>query len=377
MTDTEAAKTLEVKLADDVAAREIAKAVNGRRSKARKYVLWLRRWHPGATPTELIQMLERHYGAWISGAGILMSVGTAAANFGITLIPDAGVIAGGVKVVAKESGKVAAKAAAQQVAALLPTADAQTQFEITAMFGLAVSEIHGMDLDLDQAEALVYGLSNGRVSQQQIATMTDHLAQATRGEVLKAGRKIAASRPDWAKTLADELPEGAARDLIRTIQTGLLHTEPVNSSGQRTAAIQGGAVAIGVGVTRFVFGREIVASARVAFGAAPTDFPANLALPAKAKTKANRQEVSPNGPFAAVGGMVKRSGIWIADSASTVEGVVAARAVATGAGIRTAVGSVSRRFRRADLDRIPHEKQLPGKANNGPVERGNESINLE
>ena len=207
MTDIEAI-TLETEIVDEDATREIAKAVSGRRSLARKYVMKLRRRHPDATPAEVIEMLERHYGTSISTAGALISAGAIAADIGIALIPVAGAAAVGVKSasqqaakkatteVVKAAGKQAAKSAAkgfalgaaktgaQRIAALLPAGDQQLQFEITAIFGLALADIHGMELDQDQAQALVYGLSNERVSQKQIATMAADIANVSQGGVV-------------------------------------------------------------------------------------------------------------------------------------------------------------------------------------------------
>ena len=72
MTDIEAI-TLVAELVDEDAARDIAKAVSARHSIARKYVMWLRRRHPDATPADVIQMLERHYGASIGTVGAVIA----------------------------------------------------------------------------------------------------------------------------------------------------------------------------------------------------------------------------------------------------------------------------------------------------------------
>lgn len=49
--------TLEAELVDEDAEREIAKVVSGRQSIARKYVRWVRRRNPTATPAEIILSL--------------------------------------------------------------------------------------------------------------------------------------------------------------------------------------------------------------------------------------------------------------------------------------------------------------------------------
>ncbi|BCB84757.1 hypothetical protein [Phytohabitans suffuscus] len=200
--------TFEAELVEAEAARGIAKAVSVRHSIARKYVMRVRRRNPDATPAEVIRLLERQYVTAISTAGAVMAAGAIVADVGIALIPVAGAAAAGAKSAgqqaAKKAGKEAAKAAARQAAkaaaknvavgaattgarraaALLPAGEEQLQFEITAIFGLAIADIHNMDLDKDQALALVYGLSNERVSQQQIAAMATDLAKVSTGGVV-------------------------------------------------------------------------------------------------------------------------------------------------------------------------------------------------
>ncbi|TFC50344.1 MULTISPECIES: hypothetical protein [unclassified Cryobacterium] len=376
--------TLEAEIVEEDAARDIAKAVSARHSIARKYVMRLRRRHPEATPAEVIQMLERHYGTSISTAGAVIAAGAIAADVGIALIPVVGAAAAGAKsagqqaakkatkevtkVAAKSAAKMAAKSmalgvaktGAQRAAALLPAGDEQLQFEITAIFALAVADIHGMDLDQDQAHALVYGLSNGRVSPQQIATMAADLADVSSEGVAGVGHKIAAGRTDWshwANTLADTLPEGAAQSLVRTIQTGQLDTVRDTLSGKQQATVEYGVGALAGGVTRFLFGREVVEASRSAFAAAPAEFPTHLSIPAT--PDADVGEAEPNRALAALDDAAKATGTWIADAANTVGGGVATSAVVVGTGVAAAASTATRVFRSVDIDGdgIPDEAQ--------------------
>ncbi|SIR96901.1 hypothetical protein [Micromonospora avicenniae] len=363
MTDIDES-TFEAELIEEDAARSIAKAVSARHSIARKYVMRVRRRNPDATPAEVIRMLERQYVTAISTAGAVIAAGAIVADVAIALIPVAGAAAAGAKSAgqqaAKKAGKEAAKAAAKKaakaaaknvalgaattgarrVAALLPAGDQQLQFEITAIFGLAIADIHGMDLDKEQAHALVYGLSNERVSQQQIAKMATDLASMSPGGAVGVGHAIAAGRNDWshwANTLADTLPGGAAQSLVRTIQTGQLDTVRANLNGKQQAAIEYGVGALAGGVTRFLFGREVVEAARVAFADAPEEFPAHLAIPMKAK--AEDDDAEPNRALAALEDAAKATGNWISDAANVA-----------GAGVTAAAGAVARPFRSVDLD---------------------------
>jgi hypothetical protein len=380
---SESGTALEAELVDEDVTREIAKAVSKRHAIARKYVMWLRRRHPEATPAELIMMLERRYGTSISTAGAVIAGVAIAADVGIALIPVAGPAAAGArsagqhvaktagkeaaKTVTRQAAKVAAKNAAKgaattgvrRAATFLPAGDQQVQFEMTAIFALAIADIHGMELDEDQARALVYGLSNGRVSQHQIATMATELANASSDGVVGVGHRTAAGSTDWASTLANALPKGAARSLVKTMRTGQLDTVRENLSGKQQTAVGYGVEVLAGGVTRFVFGRDVIAAARTAFAEAPKEFPAHLALRQKATLEADDREAEPNRALAALGGAAKGTGHRIADAASTVGDGVGTGAAAVGTGVGNAVRTVTRPFRKVNVDGdgIPEEPQ--------------------
>jgi len=356
--------TVEAELVGRDAEREIDKAVRGRRGIARKYVRWVRRQNPDATPAEIITMLEHHYVTAISVAGAAITAGSIAGEIGIAMIPVVGPAAAGTKAVAKEAGKkaaneaakaaakqttkAAAKSGAQRAAArLLPAGDKQLQFEITALFALAVADIHGKDLDQDQAHALVYGLSNDRVSQKQIATMASDLAQSANPQIVSASQTITGGRNDWghwASTLADSLPGGAAQSLLRSMQTGVLENIRGGLDGRQQAAVEYGARSLAGGITRFAFGREVVDAARTAFPDAPGTFPAYLDIPAKPEKAANE----PN-----------RALETLEDAAKAVGAGMSTGSVAVGTGVMSAADVVTRPFRSVDLDGdgVPDEPQ--------------------
>ncbi|HEY1622627.1 MAG TPA: hypothetical protein VGG16_02420 [Streptosporangiaceae bacterium] len=346
--------TLEVDLVGADAEHEIDKAVRGRHRVARKYVRWVRRQHPDATPAEVIALLEHHYVTAITAAGTAVTAVGIAAEIGISLIPGAGAAAAGgkaaakeaTKAVAKKTAKTAAKAAApgvaksvvQRLAARLPAGDKQLQFEITALFALAIADIHGMDLDQQQARALVYGLSNDRVSQKQIAAMASDLAQSSDSGVFIASPTNVGERKDlehWADTLADSLPGGAAQSLVHGVQTGILERISGRIDGKQQTAVEYGAGALVDGVTRFVFGRKVISAAQTAFSDAPDTFPVHLDVPAKSEQEDNE----PSKALEA-----------LEDAAKSVGAGVSTGAVAVGAGAVSAADAVSRPFRSVDLD---------------------------
>lgn len=360
--------TLEAELVDKDAEREIDRAVRGRRGMARKYVKWVRRRNLDATPAAIISLLERHYVTAISVAGAAITAGSIAGEIGIAMIPVVGPAAAGTKAAAKEAGKKAtkeaAKATAKQTAKaaakstalgaakssaqrLLPAGAEQLQFEITALFALAVADIHGMDLDQEQAHALVYGLSNGRVSQKQIATMAGDLAQSSNHESVSASQPIAGGRKDlahWANTLADSLPGGAAQRLVRGVQTGVLEDIRGGLDGRQQEAVDYGVGALVGGITRFVFGREVVDAARSAFSDVRDTFPAYLDVPVKPE----KADDEPNRALEA-----------LEDAAKAVGAGVSTGAVAVGTGVASAADVVTRPFRSVDLDGdgVPDEPQ--------------------
>lgn len=368
--------TVETTVSDEDAARDIAKAVSMRHALARRYVRRLRRRHPDATPADVVQMLERHYAGAISTAGAVLAAGAFAAEVGVSLIPGGGAAAAGAKRAGAQAAKGATKAAAKkaakataanaakglaarQVTALIPAGDRQLQFEITAIFGLALADVHGMDLDRDQAHALVYGLANGQVSQQQIASMASDLAQATAGDATGLGQRIAAGRRDWshwATTLADTLPSGAAQTLVRTMQTGQLETVREGLTDRQQVTIEYGVGALTGGMTRFLFGRHVVEASRAAFPEAPETFPPHLAVIVKGDAD---DSAEPNRALAALEKAATTTRSRVAAAATTVGSGVTTGAVTVTSGVAGAAGAATRPFRRVDLDGdgVPDEPQ--------------------
>jgi len=312
--------TLSTALPADAAEREIAQAVGARHALARRYVVRMRQRRPDASPAEVISMLERHYVAAISVAGGVTTAGAIAASVGLSLIQgaSAGTQAGkaGAKVAAKKvAAKAAAKAAARAaavnvaksgVARMVPAGDERIQFENTAIFALALAEIHSMRLDQDQSKALVYGLSNDRVSPKQIAAMATDVARTQSASQL--GNDLASTQDSshWADTLADQLPGSAAIDLVRTVRTGQFDAMRSGLSKEQQSAIEYGVGAVAGGVTRFVFGRDVVNAARAAFSEAPMEFPSHLAVEASPPGT----EEEPNRALAALDDAARATTSW-------------------------------------------------------------------
>ncbi len=306
--------TLEAELVDEEAEQEIAKAVRGRHAIARKYVRWVRRRNPGATPAEIIKAIERHYVTAISLAGGMVTAG------GIVVAVMPGVGKAGVKAAAMGLARTAA------AASVLPAVDEQLKFEITAMFGLALADIHGLTYDQEQAKALVYGLSNSRMSQAQVTSFAADLAQASPSTAVDVGQRIAEGRGDWshwASTLATSLPGDGAKSLVESIQAGKLEDlrKRLGKRGQTAAEVGAGAVVSGA--SRFVFGREVVQRAQSAFPTAPEAFPGHRTIEENEKPDKGDEL---NGALLALQKAAQATGGWVGGAATAVGTGVAAAA---------------------------------------------------
>jgi hypothetical protein len=119
------------------------------------------------------------------------------------------------------------------------------------------------------------------------------------------------------------------------VQTGVLEDIRGGLDGKQQAAVEYGVGALVGGITRFVFGREVVDAAHSAFPDAPGTFPAYLDVPAK-------PEKADNEPNRALEAME--------DAAKAVGAGVSTGAVAVGTGVASAADVVTRPFRSVDLD---------------------------
>ena len=94
---------------------------------------------------------------------------------------------------------------------------------------------------------------------------------------------------------------------------------------------------------------EVIEAARAAFPAPPDEFPRHLDIQVKAADEGDDED-EPNQALASLKDAARTTGTWISDTAGTVGGGVTTGAVAVGAGVATAAGTVSRPFRRVDID---------------------------
>ncbi|MGK2902701.1 MAG: hypothetical protein ACSLE7_07475 [Mycobacterium sp.] len=196
------------------------------------YVDRLRKQRPDATPAEIIASLEKHYLAAVMASGA--AVGSAAAFPGIGTL-------------------VAMSAVAGETLVFL---------EATAVFALAVAEVHGIPVEhRERRRALVLAVLVGEDSKHAVA------------DLLGTGRTSGAWISDGAATLP--LPA------VSQLNNRLLRYFVKRYTLKRGAIAFGKLLPVGVGavvggVGNRLMGKRIVKNARLAFGNPPPRWPSAL-----------------------------------------------------------------------------------------------------
>lgn len=217
-----------------VLSRVIERGSRLQRPAVRAYVDRLRNSTPGATPAEIVTRLQKHYLHAVTGSGA--AVGAAAA------IPAVGTL-------------VALSVLATETAVFL---------EATALFVLAVAEVHGIPADeRERRRALVLAVLVGDGGKRAVADLLG--PGRTRGAWLSEG---AATVPIPAVSQANSrmLRYFVKRYTVKRILLSFGKLLPV-----------GIGAAIGAWGNRLM-GRRIIANAGKAFGPAPARWPVTLHL---------------------------------------------------------------------------------------------------
>jgi len=198
------------------------------------YVNRLREHNPGATPAEIITKLEKHYLAATMASGA--AVGSAAAFPGIGTF-------------------VAMSAVAGETVVFL---------EATAVFALAVAEVHGIPVDQrERRRALVLAVLVGDEGKHAI------------GDLLGTGRTSGAWLADGAATVP--LPA------VSQLNSRLLKFFVKKYTLKRGAIAFGKLLPVGVGaviggVGNRLMSKKIIENARTAFGPAPARWRSTLLI---------------------------------------------------------------------------------------------------
>jgi hypothetical protein len=196
------------------------------------YVDRMRAGNPVATPAEIVTKLEKHYLAAVMASGA--AVGSAAA------IPGIGTLA-------------ALSAVAGETVVFL---------EATAVFVLAVAEVHGIPAEhRERRRALVLAVLVGEDSKHAVA------------DLLGPGRTKGAWLSDGAATLP--LPA------VSQLNTRLLRYFVKRYALKRTAVAFGKLLPVGIGavvggIGNRLMGKRIIKNSQMAFGAPPARWPSKL-----------------------------------------------------------------------------------------------------
>lgn len=196
------------------------------------YVQRMRDKRPDATPAEIIESLEKHYLAAVMASGA--AVGSAAAFPGIGTLAAMSAVAG----------------------------ETLVFLEATAVFVLAVAEVHGIPADhRERRRALVLAVLVGDDGKHAVA------------DLLGTGRTSGAWLSDGAATLP--LPA------VSQLNSRLLRYFVKRYTLKRGAIAFGKMLPVGVGavvggVGNRLMGKKIVKNARAAFGAPPPRWPSTL-----------------------------------------------------------------------------------------------------
>jgi hypothetical protein len=209
-----------------VLLRGLEKAISMQRSPAAGYVARLRRARPNATPAEIVAVLEKRYLTAVTGTGA--AVGSAAAAPGI----------------------------GTGVALALSGGETAVFLEATALFALAVAEVHGIRVaDVERGRTLVLAVVLGDSGAMLVEKMAGRTGQ------------------HWAELLPDAIPMSSITAINKTLGRWFLR----NYSRKQGMMALGRLAPFGIGAAigaagNRAFGRTVVNTSRRVFGPPPTNF---------------------------------------------------------------------------------------------------------
>jgi hypothetical protein len=299
-----------VKNARDTAKSEgvqakIYQAISIQRPVVLEYLKSLRRDKPDATPAEILKELERRYIATVTVTST--GVGASAA------IPAVGT----------------------GIALTLGVADLLFFYETSALYVLAATELHGIEVrDADRARPLVFGMLLGEKSQSKVSKL---VMQAAGAGSINTARTVAthsvgkALPKGWGEVLTQQLPDSALAPLAT-----VLARQALRASGKVAGRTLGKVLPFGIGaviggVGSFTFGRDVVKAAHLAFPTTPTAFPD--ALLDFAKPEPGLASLENAGPSRAVKAMHSAAGSASGFGGAAWEKTSGARSAIKGAAV--------------------------------------------
>jgi len=217
--------------------RGVERLLSVQRPVVLAHIRSIRRRNPGATPAQVITILEKRYltavttgGAAVGAAAVLPAVGT-----GISLALSAAETAG--------------------------------FLETSALFAQSVTEVHGIAVDdPERARTLVMAMMLG--------TAGSDLVKQFAGQALGGGK----TRPKfWGEVVTKSLPQAALGQIADRVQRAFVRRFAVTQG----ASVIGRAIPFGIGAViggtgNHLLGRKVVTSSRTAFPPPPAVFPVIL-----------------------------------------------------------------------------------------------------
>jgi len=203
------------------------KAVTIPSASIHAHVASVRRKNPGATPEQIIQLLEKEFLLVVAGAGGAVGAAAAAPVVGTGL------------------------------ATVLTVSDVATFFGASAAFSLAVASVHGIEVaDSERRKALLLASLLGESS-------TKVIGDATEITTIRVGR-----------LLLTRMPMGTVKKVNNQLTRRLVRKQAARMGGLALGRLApyGIGAAIGVAGGR-ALGQSVIKGARIAFGPPPATFP--------------------------------------------------------------------------------------------------------
>ncbi|MBC2643240.1 MULTISPECIES: hypothetical protein [unclassified Rhodococcus (in: high G+C Gram-positive bacteria)] len=206
---------------------------NGSRLQApavAKYVDWVRRSHPGESPAQIVERMEKMFLLAVTGSG--SAVGATAA------VPGVGTVA--------------------SIAAV--GAESAFFLEAAALLTLAVASVHGISaVDHQQRRALVLSVALGESGMEIVQKATGVTAK------------------NWATAITSRIPGPTLKGMNSTLVRKFI----TKYAARRSALILGKLVPAGIGAAiggagNRAIGKGVIKNARDAFGPAPARWPDEL-----------------------------------------------------------------------------------------------------
>ncbi|UOT06372.1 hypothetical protein MPY17_11800 [Rhodococcus opacus] len=206
---------------------------NGSRLQApavARYVEWVRRSHPGESPAQIIERMEKMFLLAVTGSG--SAVGATAA------VPGVGTIA--------------------SIAAV--GAESAFFLEAAALLTLAVASVHGVSaVDHQQRRALVLSVALGESGMEIVQKATGVTAK------------------NWASAITSRIPGPTMKGMNNTLVRKFI----TKYAARRSALVLGKLVPAGIGAAiggagNRAIGKGVIKNAREAFGPAPARWPDEL-----------------------------------------------------------------------------------------------------